>query len=157
LSSIVWMMTRSWTLLIRSVSISSCRLPALVSPCYKETFNKFFYQYIVQHFLLLLPLIDSTSQETEVISQAHGAARRLYCLSNGAVCQLMASESVNEAHLWIKGREFTVTRLFCGAYGGQAERYAGGALAIFSGEHHNESVSSVTHLSSVSYPTVRVW
>lgn len=68
--------------------------------------------------------------------------------------QLEVEEKVQ---VTIKGREFTVARLFCGVYGGQAERYAGGALAIFSGEHHNESVSSVTHLSSVSYPTVRVW
>ena len=44
----------------------------------------------------------------------------------------MAFESVNEATcLWIKGREFTIARLLGDAYKGQAERYAGGAVAIF--------------------------
>jgi phosphatidylserine decarboxylase len=44
----------------------------------------------------------------------------------------MVFESVNEAtRLWIKGREFTVTRLLGDPYKGQAERYHGGAVAIF--------------------------
>jgi len=44
----------------------------------------------------------------------------------------MAFETVSEAtRLWIKGREFTVARLLGDAYKGQAEKYAGGALAIF--------------------------
>lgn len=44
----------------------------------------------------------------------------------------MAFESVNEAtRLWIKGREFTVARLLGDNYKGQAERYLGGAVAIF--------------------------
>ena len=44
----------------------------------------------------------------------------------------MAFESVNEVtRLWIKRREFTVARLLGDAYKGQAERYAGGAMAIF--------------------------
>ncbi len=44
----------------------------------------------------------------------------------------MAFETVSEAtRLWIKGREFTVSRLLGDAYKDQAERYNGGALAIF--------------------------
>jgi phosphatidylserine decarboxylase len=55
-----------------------------------------------------------------------------YRLVSGADCRLMAFEPVNEAtRLWIKGREFTVARLLGDAYKGQAERYAGGAVAIF--------------------------
>ena len=86
----------------------------------------------------------------------------------------MAFESVNEAtRLWIKGQEFTVARLLGDAYKGQAERYAGGAVAIFrlapqdyhrfhspvdgtigpmtyiSGEYYTVNVSRVTHLSSL--------
>ena len=45
---------------------------------------------------------------------------------------MMAFESVTEAtKLWIKGREFTVARLLGDAYKAEAERYTGGALAIF--------------------------
>lgn len=44
----------------------------------------------------------------------------------------MTFESVNEAtRLWIKGREFTIARLLGDAYKAEAERYVGGALAIF--------------------------
>jgi phosphatidylserine decarboxylase len=44
----------------------------------------------------------------------------------------MAFESVSEAtRLWIKGREFTVARLLGDAYKHEADRYTGGALAIF--------------------------
>jgi phosphatidylserine decarboxylase len=55
-----------------------------------------------------------------------------YRLVSGADCRFMAFESVNDAtRLWIKGREFTVARLLGEAYKGQAERYVGGAVAIF--------------------------
>jgi hypothetical protein len=55
-----------------------------------------------------------------------------YCLISGADCWLMAFESLNEAtRLWIEGRKFTVARLLGDAYKGQAERYAGGAVATF--------------------------
>ncbi|KAK0446101.1 phosphatidylserine decarboxylase-domain-containing protein [Armillaria borealis] len=55
-----------------------------------------------------------------------------YRLVSAADCRLMAFETVSEAtRLWIKGREFTVSRLLGDAYKGQAERYNGGALAIF--------------------------
>jgi phosphatidylserine decarboxylase len=44
----------------------------------------------------------------------------------------MAFSSVNEAtQLWIKGREFTVARLLGDKYKDEADRYTGGALAIF--------------------------
>jgi phosphatidylserine decarboxylase precursor len=55
-----------------------------------------------------------------------------YRLVSGADCRLMAFETVNEAsRLWIKGREFSVARLLGDAYKNQADRYTGGALAIF--------------------------
>lgn len=51
---------------------------------------------------------------------------------SGADCRLMVFESVSEAtRLWIKGREFTVSRLLGDTYKRQAERYHGGAAAIF--------------------------
>ena len=44
----------------------------------------------------------------------------------------MVFETVAEAtRLWIKGREFTVTRLLGERYRADAERYVGGALCIF--------------------------
>lgn len=45
---------------------------------------------------------------------------------------MMAFESVSEAQrLWIKGREFTVSRLLGENYKDCAGRYTGGAVAIF--------------------------
>ena len=45
---------------------------------------------------------------------------------------MMAFETVSEAtRLWIKGREFTVARLLGENYKQEADRYTGGALAIF--------------------------
>ncbi|KAG7089009.1 hypothetical protein E1B28_010722 [Marasmius oreades] len=53
-------------------------------------------------------------------------------LVSAADCRMMAFQSVNDAtRLWIKGREFTVSRLLGDAYKDQAERYNGGAVAIF--------------------------
>jgi hypothetical protein len=44
----------------------------------------------------------------------------------------MTFESVHDAtRLWIKGREFTVARLLGDTFRDQAEKYSGGALAIF--------------------------
>lgn len=44
----------------------------------------------------------------------------------------MAFESVNEAtRIWVKGREFSVSRLLGEAYADQVEKYNGGALCIF--------------------------
>lgn len=45
---------------------------------------------------------------------------------------MMTFETVSEAtRLWIKGREFSVARLLGDTYRGQADRYNGGAVAIF--------------------------
>lgn len=53
-------------------------------------------------------------------------------LVSAADCRLMTFATVNEAtRLWIKGREFTVARLLGESYRGHADKYAGGALAIF--------------------------
>ena len=53
-------------------------------------------------------------------------------LVSAADSRMMAFETVSEAtRLWIKGREFSVARLLGDAYRGQAEKYNGGALAIF--------------------------
>ena len=53
-------------------------------------------------------------------------------LVSAADCRLMTFETVNEAtRLWIKGRDFSVARLLGDTYKGQAEKYNGGALAIF--------------------------
>lgn len=53
-------------------------------------------------------------------------------LVSAADCRLMVFETVLEAtRLWIKGRDFTVGRLLGDAYREDAERYVGGALAIF--------------------------
>jgi phosphatidylserine decarboxylase len=55
-----------------------------------------------------------------------------YRLVSGADCRLMAFETIYEAtQLWIKGREFTVGRLLGDVYKREADRYLGGALAIF--------------------------
>lgn len=53
-------------------------------------------------------------------------------LVSAADCRLMVFETVAEAtRLWIKGRDFTIGRLLGDAYLDEAERYVGGALAIF--------------------------
>lgn len=53
-------------------------------------------------------------------------------LVSAADCRLMVFETVSEAtRLWIKGRDFTIGRLLGDAYREEAERYVGGALAIF--------------------------
>lgn len=44
----------------------------------------------------------------------------------------MAFESISEAtRLWIKGRDFTVSRLLGDVYKDETEKYNGGALCIF--------------------------
>jgi phosphatidylserine decarboxylase len=55
-----------------------------------------------------------------------------YRLVSGADCRLMAFDPVNEAtRLWIKGREFTISRLLGDAYKKEADRCIHGSLAIF--------------------------
>ena len=77
----------------------------------------------------------------------------------------MTFETVNEAtRLWIKGREFSVTRLLGDTYKGQAEKYNGGALAIFRlapQDYHrfhspvNGTIGPMTYISG-EYYTVNV-
>ncbi|KIM40811.1 hypothetical protein M413DRAFT_446183 [Hebeloma cylindrosporum] len=79
-----------------------------------KTFNEFFYRKL-----------KSSARPVENLDDP-------YRLVSAADCRLMTFASVNEAtQLWIKGREFTVARLLGDKYKDQAERYAGGALAIF--------------------------
>ncbi|TFK17463.1 hypothetical protein FA15DRAFT_676048 [Coprinopsis marcescibilis] len=55
-----------------------------------------------------------------------------YRLVSAADSRLMAFETVSEAtRIWIKGRDFSVQRLFGDTYKNEADRYIGGALAIF--------------------------
>lgn len=55
-----------------------------------------------------------------------------YRLVSAADCRMMAFETVSDAtRLWIKGREFTVARLLGDVYRAEADKYTGGALAIF--------------------------
>ncbi|ESK89527.1 phosphatidylserine decarboxylase [Moniliophthora roreri MCA 2997] len=79
-----------------------------------KTFNEFFYRKL--------------KPEARPVEELDNP----YRLVSAADCRMMAFESVNEAtRLWIKGREFTVARLLGDAYKDQADRYNGGALAIF--------------------------
>ncbi|KAF9487680.1 hypothetical protein BDN71DRAFT_1513724 [Pleurotus eryngii] len=55
-----------------------------------------------------------------------------YRLVSAADCRMMAFETVSDAAcLWIKGCEFTVARLLGDVYRAEADKYTGGALAIF--------------------------
>ncbi|KAJ7173707.1 phosphatidylserine decarboxylase-domain-containing protein [Mycena filopes] len=79
-----------------------------------KTFNQFFYRK-------LKPSARPIEQPDDP-----------YRLVSAADSRFLAFESVTEAtRLWIKGREFTVGRLLGEAYKHEAERYSGGALAIF--------------------------
>ena len=79
-----------------------------------ETFNQFFYRKLKES----ARPVDNPDDPTILVS--------------GADCRMMAFETVNEAtQLWIKGREFTVSRLLGERYKDQAPKYTGGALGIF--------------------------
>ncbi|EJU05118.1 hypothetical protein DACRYDRAFT_76182 [Dacryopinax primogenitus] len=79
-----------------------------------KTFNEFFYR----------KLKDGARPVTE----PENPKRLVSC----ADCRMMAFESVTYAtKLWIKGRGFTVQKLLGEAYKDQADKYEGGALAIF--------------------------
>ena len=92
----------------------------------------------------------------------------------------MTFETVSEAtRLWIKGRDFSVARLLGDTYKGQAEKYNGGALAIFrlapqdyhrfhspvdgkigpmtyiSGEYYTVNVCFI--LNFLTYPTLTIY
>ncbi len=78
----------------------------------------------------------------------------------------MAFESISEAtRLWIKGRDFTVSRLLGDAYKGEADKYVGGALCIFRlapQDYHrfpspvDGTIGSMTYISG-EYYTVNVY
>jgi len=79
-----------------------------------KTFNEFFYRKLKPD----ARPIDCPDDPTRLVSAAD--------------CRLMVFETVSEAtRLWIKGRDFTIGRLLGDAYREDAERYIGGALAIF--------------------------
>ncbi|RDB20431.1 Phosphatidylserine decarboxylase proenzyme 3, partial [Hypsizygus marmoreus] len=79
-----------------------------------KTFNEFFYRKL-----------KPTARPIEKPDDP-------YRLVSAADCRLMTFATVDDAtRLWIKGREFTVARLLGEAYKDHAERYTGGALAIF--------------------------
>jgi len=79
-----------------------------------KTFNEFFYRKL-----------KSSARPVEDADDP-------FRLVSAADCRLMTFETVSEAtRLWIKGREFSVARLLGDTYKGQAEKYNGGALAIF--------------------------
>jgi phosphatidylserine decarboxylase len=77
----------------------------------------------------------------------------------------MTFESVNEAtRLWIKGREFTISRLLGDTYKEEADRYIDGALAIFRlapqdyHRFHSPVDGIIGHMTQISgeYYTVNV-
>jgi phosphatidylserine decarboxylase len=79
-----------------------------------ETFNQFFYRKL--------------KPDARPVEEPDNP----YRLVSGADCRMMAFETVQDAtRIWIKGREFTVSRLLGDAYSSQSEKYQGGALAIF--------------------------
>ncbi|WVR04751.1 phosphatidylserine decarboxylase [Kwoniella sp. DSM 27419] len=79
-----------------------------------KNFNEFFYRKL--------------KPDARPVEEPGNEARLVSC----ADCRMMAFETVNEAtQIWIKGREFTVGRLLGPNYKDVADRYEGGALAIF--------------------------
>ncbi|KAK7682588.1 hypothetical protein QCA50_014388 [Cerrena zonata] len=79
-----------------------------------KTFNEFFYRKLK---------VDARPVEQP---------ENPYRLVSGADCRLMAFQTIDDAtKLWIKGREFSLARLFGDAYKSEASRYNGGALCIF--------------------------
>ncbi|WVF69626.1 phosphatidylserine decarboxylase [Kwoniella sp. CBS 6097] len=79
-----------------------------------KNFNEFFYRKL--------------KPDARPVEEPGNEARLVSC----ADCRMMAFETVHEAtQIWIKGREFTVGRLLGPNYRDVADRYEGGALAIF--------------------------
>ncbi|KIJ60324.1 hypothetical protein HYDPIDRAFT_177428 [Hydnomerulius pinastri MD-312] len=79
-----------------------------------KTFNDFFYRKLKPD----ARPVDCPDDPGRIVSAAD--------------CRLMVFETASEAtRLWIKGREFTIARLLGETYREEAERYTGGALAIF--------------------------
>lgn len=79
-----------------------------------KNFNEFFYRKLKDS---ARPL-DEPNNDARVVSMAD--------------CRLMAFDTVKEAtSIWIKGRDFTVSRLLGPNYADVASNYDGGGLAIF--------------------------
>ncbi|KZT53676.1 hypothetical protein CALCODRAFT_41540 [Calocera cornea HHB12733] len=79
-----------------------------------KTFNQFFYRKL--------------KDGARPVAEPDNPKR----LVSPADCRMMAFETVTQAtKLWIKGRGFTVQKLLGEAYKDHAEKYEGGALAIF--------------------------
>ncbi|WWD21646.1 phosphatidylserine decarboxylase [Kwoniella shandongensis] len=79
-----------------------------------KTFNQFFYRKL--------------KPDARPVEEPDNPGRLVSCADS----RMMAFETVSEAtQIWIKGREFTVGRLLGPNYKDVADRYEGGALAIF--------------------------
>ncbi|KIJ51539.1 hypothetical protein M422DRAFT_65494 [Sphaerobolus stellatus SS14] len=79
-----------------------------------KTFNDFFYRKLKED----ARPVDGPDDPNVLVS--------------GADCRLMAFETVTEAtQIWVKGRDFTVSKLLGENYRNEASKYNGGALAIF--------------------------
>ncbi|KAG6887647.1 hypothetical protein C0995_013752 [Termitomyces sp. Mi166 len=100
-----------------------------------KTFNEFFYRYIYVPLLLLLTISNTHTPPRRKLKPS---ARPLdspedpYRLVSAADCRLMTFSTIDDAtRLWIKGREFSISKLLGEAYAAEAERYKDGALVIF--------------------------
>jgi len=79
-----------------------------------KNFNEFFYRKLKPSARPIADLSDPTT------------------LVSAADCRLMTFDTVSDAQkIWIKGREFTVARLLGEQYKDQADKFIGGAVAIF--------------------------
>jgi phosphatidylserine decarboxylase len=104
-----------------------------------ETFNQFFYRFVLSSFNQPhICILESVFPYFFSLRKLKPSARPIdapsdaYRLVSSADCRLLTFETVSYAtRLWIKGREFTIARLLGDAYKDDVERYTGGALAIF--------------------------
>jgi len=79
-----------------------------------KTFNEFFYRKL--------------KPEARPLDEPDNP----YRFVSAADCRMMAFETVSEAtQIWIKGRDFSVSRLLGPNYKDQVDQYDGGALVIF--------------------------
>lgn len=97
-----------------TLSLSTFLIKIFTDDSLIETFNEFFYRKL--------------KPDARPVDQPDNP----YRLVSGADCRLMAFDTVDSAtRLWIKGREFSLARLFGDAYKNEAPRYNGGAVCIF--------------------------
>jgi len=113
-------------------------LPLINLPHELETFNQFFYRFVLSsfnhpHIRILKPVFLYFSlRKLKPSARPIDAPSDPYRLVSGADCRLLTFETVSHAtRLWIKGREFSIARLLGDAYKDDVEGYTGGALAIF--------------------------